>query len=219
MQNKPQTGRKSFIIVGAFLGWLAIVVQFYLIIINKTASIPETVIRFFSFFTILTNILTALCFTYLLFKPGSKWGLFFSKPASLAAITVYIAVVGLIYNLILRFLWSPQGLQLIVDELLHSVVPVIFILYWFIYVPKSTLKWANIILWLLYPFIYCIYILIRGAISGFYPYPFIDVGIHGYNKVFLNIAGIVMVFIMLSVILVSIGKLNSARSGSKIYDS
>ena len=204
--EKPSKARQIFLTIGAALGWFAIIFQFYLIIVNRIASITETIIRFFSFFTILTNILVALCFTFLLLKPNSKWGKFFARPATQTALTAYIAVVGIIYNVILRFLWSPQGLQLIVDELLHTVIPIWFILYWFIFVSKETLKW-NIFPWLIYPVIYCIYTLIRGAIFGFYPYPFIDVNVLGYNKVLINIAGMVFVFLVVSLLLVGIAKL------------
>ncbi len=130
MQDPYLKTKQLFLTIGMVIGWFAVIFQLWLIIINRTVSIPETIIRFFSFFTILTNILVALCFTFLLLKPNTKWGIFFSKPATLTAITLYIAVVGIIYNVILRFLWSPKGLQLIVDELLHSVIPVWFILSW-----------------------------------------------------------------------------------------
>ncbi|MEP7143858.1 MAG: Pr6Pr family membrane protein [Ferruginibacter sp.] len=199
--------RQIFLANGAALGWIAIIFQLYLIIVNRTASVPETITRFFGYFTVLTNILVALCFTLLLLKPDSGWGRFFARPATLTALTVYIGVVGFIYNVILRFLWRPQGLQFVVDELLHSVIPVLFILYWFLFVPKKTLKWKNILSWMIYPAVYCIYSLVRGGIGGFYPYPFIDVGILGYNKVLFNVAGMIIVFLLLSIVLVGIGKM------------
>ncbi len=212
MQDPPPKTKQLFLTIGMIIGWFAVIFQLWLIIVNRTVSIPETIIRFFSFFTILTNILVALCFTFLLLKPNTKWGIFFSKPATLTAITLYIAVVGIIYNVILRFLWSPQGLQLIVDELLHSVIPVWFILYWCLFVPKQTLQWKNILPWLIYPALYCIYALIRGAISGFYPYPFIDVDALGYTKVIYNIAGMLMAFIVIAIILIGIAKLTKASN-------
>ncbi|MBC7890471.1 MAG: Pr6Pr family membrane protein [Ferruginibacter sp.] len=207
MKNLSATARQIFLTTGAALGCFALVLQCYLIILNRTASIPETIIRFFSFFTILTNILVALCFSFLLLKPGTKWGKFFEQPATLTAITVYIVVVGIVYNLILRFLWNPQGLQRIADELLHTIIPLLFIFYWFLFVSKERLKWNSILPWLIYPTIYCIYTLARGAIVGFYPYPFIDVLLLGYYKVVINIAGLVLVFLVISLVLVAIAKL------------
>ena len=215
MKNISFTPRQIFLTNGAALGWVALIFQFYLIIINRTSSIAETITRYFSFFTILTNILVALCFTFLLLRPGSKWGRFFGRPVTLTAVIVYIAIVGIIYNIVLRFLWSPTGLQFLVDELLHSVIPALSILYWFLFVPKETLKWKNILPWLIYPLIYCIYSLIRGAIVEFYPYPFIDISVLGFNRVLFNIGGLVILFLVISFVFVGFAKLMSRGSRKK----
>ncbi|MBC7867593.1 MAG: hypothetical protein H7X88_08665, partial [Gloeobacteraceae cyanobacterium ES-bin-316] len=45
------TTKKLLLLAGALLGWIAILVQLVLIIQNRVASIPETIVRFFSFFT------------------------------------------------------------------------------------------------------------------------------------------------------------------------
>ena len=55
--------RNNIDIAGFLLGWIAIIGQFILLIQNRQADIPETIIRFFSFFSILSNILAALYFT------------------------------------------------------------------------------------------------------------------------------------------------------------
>ena len=196
----------SFIIV--ILGWFALIAQFYLIILNRTVSVVETVIRYFSFFTILTNLLVALCFTFLLLNPKSKLGIFFSRITSLAAITVYILVVGMVYNLILRFLWAPKGLQLIVDELLHTVIPLLCVIFWWIYVRSKALKWKDAYPWLIYPLVYIFIILIRGAASGYYPYPFIDVNIIGYTKVFVNSGIFAVCFLGISLLFIAIGRIS-----------
>src|SRR5271170_5622365 len=126
MQYQLSKTKTTFEITGAIIGWLAIILQLYLIIVNRTTSLPETIIRFFSFFTILVNILVALCFTFLAFKSTSGWGSFFSKQQALTAIAVYIFIVGLVYNIILRSLWKPEGLQRFVDESLHTIIPIFF---------------------------------------------------------------------------------------------
>jgi hypothetical protein len=205
---------RTFLQIGTITGWFAVVFQFYLIIINRVASVPETIIRFFSFFTILTNMLVALCFIFLLLKPKPNWGKFFSRPKTLTAITVYISIVGIVYNTILRHIWNPKGLQLIVDELLHSVIPVFFILYWLIFVPKAELQWKNVFPCLIYPVVYILFVLFRGALSGFYPYPFINVNSLGFNKVLLNSGGLLIVFLGLSLLFVAIGKIISRNSRS-----
>lgn len=194
------------------LGWFALITQFYLIILNRVTTVGETIIRYFSFFTILTNLLVALSFTFLLWGPKSGIGIFLSKPKSLTAITVYILIVGLVYNAILRFLWEPKGLQLIVDEILHTVIPVLCVFFWWKYVNPKKLKWKDAFPWLIYPLLYIFLILIRGDISGFYPYPFIDVNTIGYNSVLINSAILAVCFLVFSFLFIAIGKWTHKRA-------
>lgn len=196
---------------GALTGWFAVVFQLYLIIQNRVMSIISTIFQYFSYFTILTNILVALAFTFIVVAPDSRRGKFFRQPKVLTAIAVYITVVGLVYNLILRFLWAPSGLQLVVDELLHSVMPVAFVIFWLAFVPKGELQWKDVFPWLLYPLIYLIYILLRGAGTGRYPYPFIDVNTLGYSRVLLHCGGLFLVFFLLSLLFVGIGRVSAGR--------
>ncbi|WP_214225668.1 Pr6Pr family membrane protein [Pedobacter sp. B4-66] len=196
--------RGNWLVIAGVIGaWFALVAQFYLTTQNALVPVDESVIRYFSFFTVLTNIIVAVCFTALLFK--KEWGSFFTKPATLTATAVYITVVAIIYNLILRFTWEPKGLQMVVDELLHAIVPLIFVVYWLMYVPKNTLKWRDTFSWLIYPFIYLMFILFRGSVSGFYPYPFVDVAKYGYETVFVNCFYVMLVFLGLSFLSVWIG--------------
>ncbi len=98
-----------FIAMGAIIAILAVVLQLYINIENMLLSLPQTLINFFRYFTILTNIMVAICFTSIAVKPSGKWGQFFLKPQTASAINVYILVVGLVYNIVLRWLWSPKG--------------------------------------------------------------------------------------------------------------
>lgn len=195
-----------YLAILAVLGWFALIAQLYLIIVNRIDSVGVTIIRYFSFFTILTNIIVAVCATVLLLKSVGKWDNFFSKPATLTAITVYIAIVGGVYNALLRYLWQPKGLQYVVDELLHTIIPLMFIFLWRIYVNVSSLKYKDVWPWLIYPLLYVIYIAIRGALTNEYPYPFIDVTKLGYSIVAINCVGLLLAFLGLSLLLVVVGK-------------
>ncbi|NQX40792.1 hypothetical protein SAMN05421820_104197 [Pedobacter steynii] len=206
MKEKQIKAKQPFLIIGATVTWFAVILQLYLSILNSVESVSETIIRFFSFYTILTNILVALCFTVLLLKPNSRRGIFFSRPGVLTATTINITVVGLLYNILLRQTWSPEGAQRVADELLHVVVPLLFILYWYLFAPKSGLGWKSVFPWFLYPLVYAIFVLSRGALSGFYPYPFIDVNTLGYHNVLLNCLGLFIGFFLLSQLFIAVTK-------------
>jgi hypothetical protein len=192
-------------VIGAAICWFALIFQLYLIIHNRTTSVGETLMRYFTFYTILTNFLVAICFTAEVVHKDKRQS-FFTKPSALAATAVYIGVVGLVYNVVLRFAWQPTGLQRVVDELLHLIIPVYFILYWLILVPKIKLKWSKLFRWLLYPAIYLIVIMISGAFVNYYPYPFVNVSALGYQKVTINCVFVLLAFMLFSFFIIVISR-------------
>ncbi len=196
--------QRFFQICIAAVTWFAVILQFYLQIVNRTTEVGEAIIRFFSYFTILTNILVAVCFTSLSLHQKKEAG-FFHKPGVLTAVTVYIFIVGLVYNLVLRSQWNPQGWQLVADNLLHTITPLLALLYWFIYASTRNIGIQQLSTWLLYPLFYLVYVLIRGSFSNFYPYFFIDVSKLGYTKAFINALYVTCCFLLVSVLLTWLG--------------
>lgn len=203
--------KKKLPILFAIIAWFAVLTQYYLMIENRVASISETTIRFFSFFTILTNLLVAIYFTLIIFKIKNSFLAIINKPWTLTAITVYITCVGLGYQILLRHIWQPTGLQMIVDELLHTLIPIMVIIYWYLYEIKSLATYKQILKWLIYPLIYLTCILIRGKFSNFYPYPFVNVGNLGLFKVLINCALLITLFAGLSAIFIRVGRATKNR--------
>lgn len=183
----------------ALIAWFALASQFYLILQSTTEtgySKLKTISNFFSYFTILSNLLVAVCLTSSLLKPGSAMGSFFSSVSVQSAIAVYIFIVGLVYNLVLRGIVTLTGFKWIVDNLLHVLVPLLFVIYWLVFTPKKMLQWKSILPWLIFPAIYLIYSLLRGPIADWYPYPFLHAGKLGYGQVALNSFFVVVAFLL-----------------------
>jgi len=199
--------------VGALLGWFALALQLYLMLVQAPG--PErldAVITYFSFFTILTNILTAVVFTAVALQPKAGWGQWLRRPSVQAATAVYIAIVGMVYQLLLRQLWNPQGAQWVADVLLHSIIPVGYVVYWLLFAPRAGLNWKDAVVWLTYPAVYLVYILARGAVSGLYPYPFVDVNVLGYGGVIARAGLLMLVFLGMGLLVVAVGRWMRARS-------
>ena len=192
---------KRFVAAAALAGWLGLAIQQYLIFYSRWssgASLLGGLVNFFSFFTVLTNTLAVVVLSYALVKRDSAAKRFFLAPKISSGIAVSIAVVGLAYSLLLRHLWQPEGFQFIADELLHDVMPVLFLIYWWRCVPKGTLRLKHIGAWVVYPLVYFAYVLLRGHLLGQYQYPFIDVDSLGYPQVFVNAGGILAGFIVIA---------------------
>ena len=201
----------------AVIGWWALALQLSLSLqlsMSSGKTIVAGLVVYFGFFTILTNMLVALALSAQLFWWDTATGRFFARPDVNTAIATYIAVVGIVYSLLLRDIWKPQGLQLIVDRLLHDLIPVAFLVYWWLAVPKQSLHWSQAPHWLIYPLAYCAYSLIRGELTGLYPYPFIDVKQLGYPRTFINAAGMVFGFLVAALMLIAISRLQDRRVSS-----
>jgi hypothetical protein len=197
--------RKAFDGLGFLISWFAVIFQLILLIKNSEQHLVETLIRFFSYFTILTNLLVALYFTARLLTLKFK-NSFLLKKGSITALTVFILTVGIVYQIILRFTWEPTGFQMFVDELLHSVIPLYFLVYWFYFAKLEDIGFKSIKYWILYPLLYFAFILIRGHFSTFYPYPFIDVGSIGYHQTFINFVFVCLFVCILYMVLSLPGK-------------
>ena len=211
------TIRIIYTLIIALAGWFGILLQLYLILsVKNHFGFVEKLVNFISFFTVLTNIIVAISLTEVLINPTWGMGKFFTKAAASSAIAVYILIVGAVYFLTLRKLWDPQGWQFIADVLLHYAIPLMYGIYWLVFVPKGQLRWSYSIRWLIYPFLYFVYILIRGALSGQYPYHFIDVNLLGYGGALLNAVYVLLAFIGLGLLIIGIDKLLDKTFKTKV---
>ena len=190
----------------SIIGWFTLVTQLYVNIATHAVPLAETITRYFSYFTLLTNGMVTVCCTVLWLAPASRWGRFFTLPQTVTAIAVYIAIVGIIYNIALRSLWHMTGLQKVLNELEHVIVPALFVLNWYIFASKEPLNWKHCWPWLIYPLVYIVVILIRGAFSGFYPYPFINVREIGMQQALINSVVVGVVFLLVSLLFIGIAK-------------
>jgi hypothetical protein len=193
----------------AAVGWFALGLQLYLTITNSPdPSLPMATIlvRYISYFTILTNLLVAVTLTFALAAGSTTWERFFARATVQTGVAVYIVIVGMIYSLLLRHIWNPTGAQKLADVLLHDIIPVVYGLYWLIFVPKAELRWRHALVWLAYPIAYMIYTLLRGVATGWYPYPFVDVGVLGLPRALGNGGLLLLLFFGLGLAVVAIGR-------------
>lgn len=191
--------KKYFEIVVMLITWFAILLQLYIL--------QGSLANFMSYFTILSNLLVAISLTVITFVPHTTIGSFFSKTATKSAIALYILIVGLVYNLVLRGIWEPVGWQLVADNLLHVIVPSLYLIYWLLFTPKGALNWADGISWVYFPLIYLIYSITRGYFTSWYPYPFINVNELGYREVLINAGFMTIAFIFIGLLLIALNKM------------
>ena len=126
-------------------------------------------LNFFSFFTIESNLLAVFSLVFSAYYSGQKWEYF------RGAVTLYMTTTGLIYIFLLSGL--EQSLQTTtpwVNATLHYITPVVVFMDWFLNRSKQHIPFRKALVWIAYPLAYLAYSLIRGAATGWYPYPFIN---------------------------------------------
>ena len=197
-------------IVGLVAGLTALTVQFVLTMIDSTAagrSVVGSIIFYFSFFTILTNMLVVVAYGGSLTAQPA----FFRRPSVRAGIAVAIAVVAIVYWFLLRGLHDLGGLRQVCNVLLHYVAPPVYLAWWLIACADGSTRWRDVLWWLVYPFAYLAYTLARAPLAGEVPYPFLDFAANGARAVVVSGVTIAGLFAVLGVIAVAADHAIGAR--------
>lgn len=200
----------------ACVAWFGLGLQLYLLLVarwQEKASLLGGLMTFLTYFTVLSNTLAAAVLTAAVSRRQVGLASGFRQPWVIGGVTTSIVLVGIAYSLLLRNLWDPQGLQWLANEILHDLMPVLFLGYWLACVPKGYLRTWHLPLWALYPTVYFVFILIRGEVLGVYPYPFVDVVKLGYGQVWLNALGVLGGFLAIGGVAILIDHLMAKRLG------
>lgn len=194
---------RSWHTVTAVVTWAALILQLILVIkggrvLDETGAPPPLgtrLIRFISYFTVLSNLLVAITTTTLALSQDRypRWW----RVTRLNGV-IGIAVTGLVHWFLLRPLLDLHGADWAADKLLHVVVPLLAVIGWVAFGPRgrvdSGLLWPSLI----FPIGWLAYTLVRGAIVDWYPYPFLDVRLHGYPGALAACAGVAVLLLALT---------------------
>jgi hypothetical protein len=199
---------RRFAALIAVVSWTALIAQYVLLIAVTVQDIGLWLgtLRYFSFFTILCNLLVALTTTYALFDSQSNAARFFTGTRMRGGVALCIGIVSMIYYTLLASTWAPQGVQWVVDITLHYVVPIFYLAWWVTYGRTGELVWSDPLRWLAFPGIYFGWCLLRGYWLHEYPYPFIDVDALGFAIVLRNALGIALLFLFGGFVLVALDR-------------
>jgi hypothetical protein len=164
---------------------------------GRTAGLAERVLRFFSYFTIQSNLLAAGTALGLIARPerdGRLWRVL--RIAALLGMTVTFIT----YIVVLRPIVHLEGIAKLTDIGFHYVAPVLTVLGWYLFGPWPRIDIPSLLRHLVWPFGYLLYTLALGAITGWYPYPFVNVGKIGYPRTLLNALAVTMLFLVVGAI-------------------
>lgn len=153
----------------------------------------------FSYFTVQSNLIAAAVFFITAFallkrKMLGNW-FHYVRGGSV----LYMLITGTVYTLLLEH--NPQAHGALAfnwrNFVLHKFVPVFILAWWLIWPSRKAVSAKQAFYWLIFPVVWLTYTLVRGAIIGWYPYPFLDPKeVGGWGGVSLYILGILVAFIV-----------------------
>lgn len=193
--------------IGLLVGIAALVLQFCLAIPASMVagrSLGGSVLFYFGFFTILTNIGLVLVWLSELFALPALHR--FRRATVRAGLAAAIAFVMIFYHVMLAKIWAPQGLFKLADLTLHYALPSLYLLWWVALAAHRRLEWRAVPWMLVYPVLYVAWAMARGAVVGEYPYPVLEVGRLGYPAVLANIALLLALFTLLCAAVVALDR-------------
>lgn len=161
------------------------------------AGLAVRLVRLASYFTIQSNVLVLAVSLLLMLRPGRGSPLL--RVLHLDAL-LGIAVTGLVFAIVLAPLIDPQGVAAAVNAGLHVVSPIAAVLGWILVGPRGWVDRQVIGRAFLWPVAWIAYTLAHGALTGWYPYPFLDVAELGYPRSLLNIAVVLAVAFALALV-------------------
>ncbi|HET6745645.1 MAG TPA: Pr6Pr family membrane protein [Candidatus Limnocylindria bacterium] len=195
------TGRQALALsrVGfAVLAMAAILVQL-LDLAGKGTLNP---VNYFSYFTIQSNLIAVAA----LLVAAATWRVARSKMVDFfrGAATTYMTVTFVVFALLLADTDVDTAIVW-VDRVLHRVIPIVMMADWLLDPPNSRIDLRRAMWWAAYPVAWVAYTMVRGAIVGTYPYPFLDPANGGYGTVLVYSVAILIGLLIFIYAIVWIG--------------
>lgn len=194
-------------LVFAALGLGAVVAQF-----GVTLEKHQSIVNFFSYFTNLGNLIAIVVLVVgairLLRRTPSTRGWEIVRFCD----TVNMAFVGLVFNILLT---TTELGDLIpwVNVIVHMLMPIVVVLDWIILPPVVRFRFVVALVGLVFPVVYSVYSLVRGAVTSFYPYPFYNPdAVGGASGVTLYLIALVVGLAVLSVLVLLIARVRTRRA-------
>ncbi|MBH0098959.1 Pr6Pr family membrane protein [Salinibacterium sp. NSLL150] len=192
----PETRNGTVIVAVLRLAIAALVTAAVIATVAEAAG--RTVINpfnMFGYFTIQSNIILAV--VYAVIAVVALRGEVASPALNIAraSVTTYIIIVGVVYATLLAPLGAAGGVPVAwANAALHIITPIYALADWILFSDRGRIAFNRLWIVLIYPIVWVVVVLVRGATDGWVPYPFLHPDT-GYGSVFFYVGLIVVVML------------------------
>jgi hypothetical protein len=211
------TVKRIATIVAFAITFGVLVFQIFLTVNARLAngdSLVGALIFYFTFFTILSNLMVAA--VYLSDLVAWRWLDWWRTPWVRGMMAAAIVLVMIVYHVLLLGLVQMDIWFTIADRTLHYVDPTMYALWWLLFQQHGKLRWSDLPRMLVYPLIYVAWAMARGAVVNEYPYPFLAANKLGYPQVILNGLGVLAGFVLLYALAIGIDRALGRRTAPSL---
>lgn len=180
-------------------------------IVEKTVNNDMIATQYFSYFTILTTIIGigvlgwggVLALTRVVDPVGYT--------VARMSVLTYAVVTAIVYNGLLRGI-PDEGFVVSTwpGEIMHVWIPIVMLLDWLMSPGRPALRWTALRIVVIFPLVWIGVTLVRGAIDGWYPYPFLEPST-GWLSVIAYVLGIAAFIVGLAALAIAYSRLRRAR--------
>lgn len=194
-QSKGDTKARAWFGLTALAVFAGIIIQ---VLVSANANDGDfhtaagRVFNVFCFFTIQSNLIVGFTCLLLAMNPNRSATVF--KVFRLTGL-VAITITGIVFHAVLAKLLDLESWGLVANNLVHTVVPVMAVVGWFAFGPRGLTSRRVMWISVLFPVCWLIFVLIRGPIVHYYPYPFVDVIHLGYARVLINCVWVALLYL------------------------
>jgi hypothetical protein len=202
------------IVIASLVAQIALLLEGGVDVNSADASQPDLatrLVRFFSFFTVESNLLMLATSIALVLDPERDGALF--RIVRLDAL-LGIAITWIVFALVLSKIVHVEGLAAWINFGLHDASPVLALVGWLLFGPRPRIDARTIALAFVWPVAWIVYTLARGALVAWYPYPFLDAATLGYPRVFANIAIVIGLALVLAIVMRWIDSQRTTRANA-----
>ena len=128
------------------------------------------------------------------------------------AVTVSILAVAFVNHAFPFGNVPPLGLAFWANQGLHTVVPLLVMLWWLGFARRDNLRAIDALVWLGWPVAYVVYALTREMLTGQATYAFLDVSLYGWPGVGVHVAGLCLLVLVIGAVLLLLAKALGPRA-------
>ncbi|MCI2239372.1 Pr6Pr family membrane protein [Paenibacillus sp. TRM 82003] len=168
------------------------------VVLTLSASGATGLLRWSSYFTVQSNLLVLGACATLAVRPdrdGPAW-----RVLRLDAL-LGITITGVVYATLLAPDVQLQGVDRWIDAVEHYGAPAATLAGWLLFGPRPRLDRRTLLLAFAWPLAWVVWTFAHGALTGWYPYPFLDAAAIGYPAALAATGTVLVAGVLLAALL------------------